>query len=168
MMRLLRSRRFWVGLTATIGFLPLIFMPRNYLFDLVNALTVAAGVGVLIAYFPGICKSMREERWDGNHYLVMGIFVTWLATAMRHLWNWIWRFIGKPPEMIDHQIVAFLVWMYFLGGIMHLSAKGALDGEIPKATWIRMGITVAAGVALGLLVILFLEPAHAPVTPRIF
>jgi hypothetical protein len=167
-MGLLRSRRFWVGLTATIGFLPLVFMPRNYLFDLVNGLTVAVGVGVMIAYFPGICKSMREPKWDGTHYLVMGIFITWLATATRHLWNWVWRYIGKPPEMIDHQFVAFLVWMYFLGGVMHMSAKGALDGEIPRSTWIRMGIAVAAGVGLGLLVILFLEPAHAPVTPRIF
>jgi hypothetical protein len=165
-MSVLRSRRFWICLGAVISFLPLISLPPNYLFDVVNALTVAVGVGVLIAYFPGICKSLREPKWDGTHYLVMGIFVTWIATAVRHLWNWVWRFLGKPPDMIEHPFVAFLVWATFMGGIMHMTAKGALDGEIPRENWIRLGIVVAFGVMMGLLVIIFLEPSYPLTHPR--
>jgi hypothetical protein len=166
-MSVFHSRRFWIGAGAALGFLPLVVLPRQFMFDIVNALTVAVGVGVLIAYLPGICRSLQELRWDGTHYLVLGIFVTWSATALRHLWNWIWRFLGKPAEMIDHPIVAFLVWMTFMGGVLHMTARGALDGEIPRENWIRLGVVIAAGIVTGLLVIVFLEPASPPAIPRL-
>jgi hypothetical protein len=159
-MNVFYRRRFWIGLGAVAGFLPLVLLPKAYLFDTVNALTVAVGAGVLVAYAPGICRSLEESRWTGTHYLVLGIFLTWIATATRHLWNWVWRYLGKPPDMIEHPFVAFLVWVTFMGGILHLAARGAIDGRIPRENWIRLGIVVAIGIATGLLVIIFLEPAH--------
>jgi hypothetical protein len=167
MMGIFRSRRFVIAVLAVLGFLPLIFLQRHYMFDVVNALTVSVGVGVLIAYFPGIWRSLMEPRWSGSHYLIFGIFLTWVATATRHLWNWVWRFLGKPPEMIDHPIVAFMVWLTFTGGILHMMAKGALDGEIPRENWIRLGVMVAIGVVTGLLVIIFLEPSYPHLIPRL-
>ena len=150
---------------GVVAFVPVAVLPRHYMFDVVNALTVAVGCGVLIAYFPGIVRSLAQPKWEGSHYLVLGVFVTWVATDLRHLWNWLWRFLAKPPDMIDHWFVALLVWVTFLGGVLHLTAKGAIDGEIPREYWIRLGATVAAGIAVALLVIIFLEPAVPP-TPR--
>jgi hypothetical protein len=69
--------------------------------------------------------------------------------------------------MIDHPFVAFLVWATFMGGVMHMTAKGALDGEIPRENWIRLGLVIALGVMTGLLVIVFLEPSHPPAIPRL-
>src|SRR5688500_6344879 len=107
-MKLYRSRQLLAGVTMAACFLPLWwFLPTPYLFDLVNALTVSVGIGVLFAYAPGIAKSFRETHWTGAHYLVLGIAGTWGATTGRHLWNWAWRFTGKPDAMIDHPLVAF-------------------------------------------------------------
>ena len=135
------------------------------MFDVVNALTVAVGVRCPDRILPGIVEVSLNRNGSGSHYLVLGMFVTWVATDLRHLWNWLWRFLAKPPDMIDHWFVALLVWVTFLGGVLHLTAKGAIDGEIPREYWIRLGATVAVGIAVALLVIIFLEPAVPP-TPR--
>lgn len=161
-MKIFRSRHFRYGLLAASGFLPLLFLPTAYMFDLVNALTVAVGVGVLAAYGPGVWRSYQQDEWGGGHYLVLGIAVTWIATTLRHMWNWAWRFAGKPDAMIDHPAVAFLVFLAMLGGTLHLAASGAIDGDIPRRNWLRLGIALAVGLALAFIVIVFLEPVIDP------
>ena len=157
-MGILTSRHLWAGILLAAVFLPLTWLPRAYMFDIVNAMTVAVGTGVLVAYAPGIYRSFKQRQWNGSNYLVLGIFVAWLALTTRHLWNWLWRYLGQPQAMIDHPFVAFLVWLAFMGGTLHLAARGAIDGVIPKDAWIRLGIAVATGVVLAMLVIVFLEP----------
>ncbi len=165
-MSIIRSRHFLIGVALVLAFVPLTYLPPIYLFDLVNALTVAVGIGVLVAYGPGIFKSFQQPRWDGSHYLVLGITATWTATAGRHLWNWAWRFMGKPPDMIDHWMVAFMVWLAFMGGVLHLTAKGAIGGEIPRENWIRLGVVVACGLATAFIVMVFFEPAFSLAATR--
>ena len=55
-------RRVWIGLGAAVAFLPLILLPRPFLFDVVNALTVAVGVGVLIAYSRGSAEACARRN----------------------------------------------------------------------------------------------------------
>lgn len=159
MRRVVRNRLTWTALTVWLLFWPIAWaLERDTLFDLVNALSVSVGVGVLCAYMPGFWYALRHQPLSGPHYLVLGIGCTWLATSIRHMWNWGWRFLDKPEWMIDHPFVAFLVWVLFTGGCLHLTAKGAIDGDIPKSNWIWLGAVVAVAVFLTLVAAFFLGP----------
>jgi hypothetical protein len=50
--------------------------------------------------------------------------------------------------MVDHPMVAFFIWVIATGYMIHLASAGAIDGQIPRASWIRLGAFVALGVAL--------------------
>lgn len=159
-MKFLFSRHFLAGAALSAAFVPLWwFLPTTYLFDLVNALTVSVGAGVLFAYAPGIWRSFAMKRWTGGNFLVVGIAAAWASMTMRHLWNWAWRYFGKPDAMIDHPLVAFTVWLAMMGGFLHLAAGGAIDGDIPRENWLRAGAYIALGLALGSVVIIWLEPS---------
>jgi len=162
-MKFLWSRHFLAGVAMALTFVPLWwFLPTTYLFDLVNALTVSVGIGVLIAYLPGIARSFTMKRWTGANFLVLGIVAAWVAIDGRHLWNWIWRYSGKPDAMIDHPLVAFMVWLTAWAGVLHLAAKGAIDRDIPRENWLKAGAFIAFGLALGSIVIVVLEPSSHP------
>jgi len=133
-------------------------LPRHNLFDLVNALTVAVAIGVLVAYAPAVRRSLMRNDLSGSHYLVLGIACTWAATSVRHVWNWAWRYMDKPDAMIDNPIVAFLIWVMFTGGALHLTARDAIDGHIPSRNWVWLGVVVAVALACAMLVALLLEP----------
>lgn len=145
---LLRSRTLWWSMLAWLGFIPLaVFLDRDSLFDLMYGLATAIGIGVLISYLPGIVVAIKAPQPSGAMLLVLGIACSWSATAGRTIWSWVYRFLDKPAGMIDHWSLAFLVWVIFWGGVLHMSAKDAIDGQIPRRSWIKVGAIVAIAIA---------------------
>lgn len=157
---ILRAPHIWIAAALWGGFwLVAWVVPRAWLFDAVNALTISIGAGVLVAYAPGVRASLARRDLSGGHYLVMGIAVAWAATTARHAYNWLWRYLGQPDDMINHPFVAFLIWMLFTAGLLHLLARDAIEGQIPPRNWVTVGISVAVGLALALGFIVWLEPS---------
>jgi hypothetical protein len=164
MMKLITSRTLWTAIGLWALFWPMAFgMTRHALFDLLNALSVSVGVGVLIAYLPATYKALTTSHRTGGDLLVLGINCTWFAVIGRQIYLWWWRWhtnieaINRGEGPLNHVFFAFLVWMLILGGVLHLSARGAIEG-IPPVNWVIIGGTVASGLALFLCVLLFLGP----------
>jgi hypothetical protein len=154
-----KSKVFWTGVVVWLCFWPFaILIPKDYLFDIVNAFSVCVGIGVIIAYMPGIKAALEARKMTAGQFLILGIACTWLATVGRHLYNWIWRYLGKPEAMIDHPMVAFLVVMLVSGGFLHLSASHAIDEEFPETSWRQLGIVTAFSLAVASFFILYFEP----------
>src|SRR5215207_7521799 len=108
------------------------FVPRLYLFDLVNALSVSFCVFVLWAYYPGIIAGPKEPGgFKRQHYLIFGIVATWIAMGSRTIWLWAWRYAGEPEGALDHLTMAFVAWLVVTGGAFHLVAPRVIDGKVP-------------------------------------
>ena len=146
-MSLFRSKMLWAGLAVWASFwvlVPLVATP--HLFDLVNALSASIGIGVIVAYSRGIYDALTTKNRVGGHYLILGIACTWLGASIRTIYNWIWRWLDKPEGMIDHPFVAFMMFVVFTGGALHLTAQNAIEGCIPRKNWIVLGAIVSASL----------------------
>lgn len=152
MKNFLIARNFWLAVTLWGGFWGIApFFAPEYVFYIVNALGFAVAAGVTIAYLGGVKQSILRNDLDGAHYLVMGVVVAWFATGMRQAWYWAWRALDKPDWMIDHLFLAFLSWMVFTAGVLHLMAKDAISGAIPRENWLYLGVVIAVAIGLSLI-----------------
>jgi len=158
-----RSKTFWILTFVVLSFWPFaILLPRAYLFDIVNSFTVCVGIGLLIAFMAGAKTALRENLRTGGQFLVLGIVCTWAPTVTRHLYNWIWRYMGKPEFMIDHELVAFMVYVTAVGGFLHLFASHAIDNKVPETSWRQLGIVVTLSLMVASFFILYFEPSEEP------
>lgn len=166
MFGLFKNKTIWQALIFWAAFWPVAHVvPREHLFDALYAIASCIGVGVLIAYGPGIYKSLQKQVLNGGHYLVFGIGCTWSATLARFIYAWVWRYLGKPEWMVDHMFIAFTIWVLISGGALHLTAKNAINGQIPKSNWVWLGAVGTCGVLLAMFIVGVLDtPASHVVT----
>jgi drug/metabolite transporter (DMT)-like permease len=136
------------------------FVPRNIVYAVVNALALSIGVGIVIAYSREIWETIRLPRSEvgGGHILVLGIVLAWLSSAERGAFSYIYRYLGEPPEMMSTLFQAFAVWVLFWAGVLHLTAKGAIHGKIPRRNWVRVGIVVCVAMILALIGAVIIVP----------
>jgi hypothetical protein len=142
-------------LLAWLAFWPMAWMmPRLPLFDIINSLSVSIGIFVLWAYLPGVVAALRKgDDLDKAHFLILGIFITWIAMISRTNWLWGWRYLGEPEGGLDHVLVAFIAWLVVTGGVFHLLAPRVLDGNVPRAGWSALTMSILFGLVLGVIVI---------------
>lgn len=138
-----------------ILFWPLaLVMPRELLFDGINALGVTLGIAVLLSYAGGVVDAIKNSnRLQQGHYLVLGIFATWVAMIGRTAWLWGWRWMGEPQYGLDHILVAFVAWLIIVGGILHLLSPRVIDGNVPEDGWIHLMGALATGGVLWAVVV---------------
>lgn len=167
MKRVVMSSKLWVAFVLWASFWVFVqFLPNDLLFYLVNALAMCVAAGVLIAYYPGIKDALIRRDVGGGHWLILGIAVTWGATMIRIGYAWLWRLLGQPEWMSQSPILAFITWMIVTGGMLHLIAQNAINGQIPKGNWLRLGLWTTAGLFTGFLIsILFGDGVSHVVRP---
>ena len=156
-----QNRNLWVAFAVWGSFwLFAPFMDTSDLFDLVNGLGVAIGVGVIFAYAPGAYRSLRlpPDRMLAGHYLVLGILTAVAGFVAHRFWGWIWRWVDKPTWMLDHKVLAWFFWIIASGYVVHLTSVNAIEGRVPGKNWVRLGIYVAAGLVLAAVAITFIGP----------
>ena len=156
---ILSSRLAWAGFIACALFWIIApFVPRDLLYAVINSVAVSLGIGILVAYIPGVSKTLRARpnELSMGHILVVGVVATWTALAIRTSWSWVWRYYDKPADMIDSLVLAFSGFLTILGGILHLSARDAINGQVPARTWRWVGVLTAGGIMAGSLAFAFL------------
>lgn len=164
-MIILRSKNFWVLAAACAfywGVAPLV--PRHYVFDFVNAFSIAGVAGVFVMYYASICKKEGSLLWffrndlTGAHYFIASFLGLCLYVLFRHLYTAVWRWSGKPDWMIDSLLLGFVVYMTALLALMQLLSRDVQEGQIPKGNWRWVGIFTAIAIALVGVSILYLDP----------
>jgi hypothetical protein len=137
----------------------MIWAPRLYLLDYINAFGLAFGLTVIWRYGPGaivtIGRALRASppitRGD---MLTLGIALTWIAMVARTVVLWRWRWLDEPDGGLDGADVAFVAWIIISGGVCHLIASTMKDQytEAPALSErLVIGVT-AVGLVLGTLI----------------
>jgi hypothetical protein len=167
-MIILKSKNFWVVVALSAMFwLIAPHYNRSYVFDVVNALSIAGCIGVVVMYYPSVAKKLGTWWWvfrndlSGVHYFIIGVMGLLIYVAARHTYNVVWRWNDKPAWMIDHLWVAFMIWWTFMIAIMALLSRDMEEGMIPKENWRWIGIFVTFGLALAGLFITVFDPSPA-------
>lgn len=157
-MMLSRRRRVFVSVLALASFWPVAFvLERSHLFDIMNALAVAVGCCIVVTYLGAALRAFREEVCTPGHLLVVGIVLAWSAVVTRLVMIWAWRVFDRPPALLDHVLLPFTVWLFVLGGALHLTARNATGSTIPRSNGIMLGIALASGTLLGVAMIVWVK-----------
>lgn len=137
-----------VGFTAAVTFLP----PEIY-FPVLQAMRLSIAVVLVLTFSRGITAILMQRELDQGSQLILGILCAWSAEIAISAWALAWR-ITDQSWMLNSPILAALLYMKVLGGTMHITAPRALDGRVPRRSWIMLmvGVTVAAllaGIVIG-------------------
>lgn len=125
---------------------PLMF-PR-----LMNGLTVAVAIAVLIVYSNVISKALRHAVPDRVEVLTLGIATTFSAILVTRIWFTVNVTERELPVYTDKWLV-FGLAMLCVGGFMHISATGKLNAALPTAKLrVLLLAAVAASLAFGFYV----------------
>lgn len=123
---------------------------------LIQCVTMGVSVAVLTAYGKFAFEAITERRPSREDHLLLGITLAWLGVFLRASFVLAWRanLLGPPPtEVLESDWITSFNFMIFLGGVLHVTAPGSLDGRIPRRNLIILGAAIGAGVALAMLVL---------------
>lgn len=153
MKAILSSGVVWSLVAANVlFFLAVTFVSPESLLEIVISLSIAVGIGVVAAYIPGAFRALINDPRRGGQFLILGILAIWFALIGRSVWSYVYRYSGHPEWMVSDPILAYFVWLSVIGGLLHLLARGALDGNIPRSNWLYAVAVFAAGIGLFLTI----------------
>lgn len=151
------NKRLMLVAALLLSFLPLpFFMKADNLFILLDAVTVSVGLAVIMSYLRGSLDWIWDRpKTTAGHLLVLGITASWLAIVSRVLWIWALRLEGKPRSdlYVDHWFLAVTLYIFIIGGALHLLAYKAIDDKVPLSGWITLFVATVIGITIGIGVI---------------
>lgn len=115
-----------------------------------NAFVIAAGFGVSVAYAQYAFKALRAKQPTQGDMLALGIWLAWTAFAAERVYSLVGRALGKDIGFFNTSLHTGFLFLTLLAGICHLVAPEAVEGRIPRRTWVWMG-WLAAGAMLILI-----------------
>jgi hypothetical protein len=130
---------------------------RHMLLEFVNGMIAALSVGITLAFFPGAWRALRERPYQmsGAHLLVLGINLVQISIVGLFTWGWVYRLLDKPYWMVDHLFRGWLVYLLFIGGLLHLMAADIDHDAMPSRGWLHVCAAIAAGLGVAVVLLLF-------------
>jgi hypothetical protein len=146
----------WVGLVVVVGsYFParaLVDVPT--LFEQTDAVLVSVCGAMAIAYAPDTWKALRlpVRRLAIGELMVIGIFVTCVATVGVFGGLWAWRVLGQPRWLVDDWGPGLARWTLAAGLGCALAVQWTRGGYVTLSAWARTWTLVAiAAVIAGVL-----------------
>lgn len=129
-----------------------LFLPPTIVIQVLNYVLIAVAVAVTLAYMPDVLDALKMDRVDRVAQLTLGIALSWLAVVINRSWVGVIR-ISDADWMRTSPMIGFYVFLSILAGVLHITAPGAINGQVPRKNWIRIGFAISIGVLASWLVI---------------
>lgn len=122
-------------------------VPFKTMLQFLNTLTLSVAVAVVFSYAPVWISTLWTTRsLSGPEWLSLGIGATWTAEVGQRIWSIAWRGLRQPEWMTQSPAIPFMIALTLIGGVMHITAPGAVDGVVPRQNWIWLGAAVGVAV----------------------
>ena len=160
---ILRSRTLWSAAALfALYWLAAHLIPNGPLMEGLHTVRIAICLVVVVAYAPVCLEALAGGRIGRVEQLSLGITIGWGATLLAGVWSLLWRLAGQPAWMVNSDLNGFFLWVTILGAVLHVTAPGAVDGTVPRRTWILTGLAFGAG-ALAAAALLARRPDMAAI-----
>lgn len=152
--RLLVSPLVWILITVHILYgLATVYIPRIDLLTLMSGLLFASSIAVVVAFAKDILRILEYRQVEREDFLLIGIVTIFCSTACLRGFVGIMRALGLNKYISDNPLLGlFLLWSTISCGFM-LAALHAHDGQVPRKTWVQLGIVAGLGSAIAFLLI---------------
>lgn len=149
-----RNAMFWgVVLASAMYFAASALVDSNLLQTTLHAISFSIWIAVGVTYLPGAILGVLERRPTNADYLIIGIVCAGLSTALMRGWSAFYRILGRPEWMFENPIFGYLILLGIFGGVIHLTAPGAIGGRVPARNWIKVGIAIGIGAAMAISIV---------------
>lgn len=131
-----------------------IFLSRTAMVQVLNTLSIPISIAILIMYAPAWCKTLRKKgrHLEGHEALSLGIGACWVSDCGTRIYSIFWNALDAPLWLTGSYILPFLLYLNVLGGTLHITAPGAMEGGAPTRNMVYLG--VVGGIAALLLLTL--------------
>ncbi|MCX5495800.1 hypothetical protein OSH11_13885 [Kaistia dalseonensis] len=148
------SRTIWIAAALLIGYWPVaLLFSGPGLIEVLNGALLGVSTAVLIAYLPEALRAAAKPRLDKTDQLILGIVVTWIGTDLFRAWGIYSRVAGFPEWMRYSPMLGFLIYLFILGGVLHITAPNSIADHVPRAAWIRVGAAIGVGAFIAGLIV---------------
>ena len=132
------------------------FLVPNYtVIQVLRALQACVWLAVFIAFGGSALESFSRTYPTPVDYVAVGITLTSAGISLGGFWFLAWHLSGRPQWMVNSDPAAFILLLVIAGGCMCVTAPGAVDGAIPRKSWIRTGIAFGLGMFAGTLLAIY-------------
>jgi hypothetical protein len=128
------------------------FLPRPYLFDVVNGMGIAFAFAVIFRYWRGLIDFFRSlwlsHPLKPGHLLIGSTVLILLAFAGRTAWIQNWREGSRSPNGLDHVFFAFLAYLFIPACILALAGPRLWRATHSHPEGPTLPLTIVGGVLL--------------------
>jgi hypothetical protein len=131
---------------AVLLFIPLeMAVKRLDLFELVNALCMAASFGFCVGYASAFWQAIRlpVHRMTTAHMFVTGAWIMHFSAMQIFGIQFIWRLDGQPTGMLDSVYVAFTRWQFAIGVVIMMATSFSKHGDLLPGTYGKIAVSAA-------------------------
>lgn len=139
-----------IGITLSY-MLTAFYFEKADIITFMQAIRAVVAIAVTLAYFPGAIGLVWTGKGNRSDYLILGIVCNWASDIGVGIWTTISRFYGRPEWMLDNKWLSFFLLIAVIGGVLHLTAPGAVGGKVPRRNWMVLGAVLALATGVGFL-----------------
>lgn len=123
-------------------------LPNNPLLVFLRACEASIALTAIV----GLWRTVRVVWADGyavneEHVYALGDFLQWFGVFLNATWLYVWRTADEPVWMANSAVNGFCVVLICLGGLLKITAPGAIKGEFPRAAF-KLLATCAVSIAI--------------------
>lgn len=151
-------RVFWALFPAAALYYALqLMLSRTALVQAFNSIIIPIAVAIIIIYSPAWVRTLLKPgfRLTGPEALSLGVGACWTSDCGTRIYSLLWNALDAPGWLAGGFYLPLLLYINILGGQLHISAPGAMEGGTPTRSAIYMGV-VGGVAALLLLTLLWL------------
>jgi 4-amino-4-deoxy-L-arabinose transferase-like glycosyltransferase len=104
-------------------------IPNRFLLEVFNCLFLGVVGTVTVVFFPLFLRAIRVREFDRVSQLTIGIILTWFSLILSRGVSVAIQATDEQTRLAATPLIAFAAYIAILGGILHVTAPGMLEGK---------------------------------------
>lgn len=131
-----------------------LLMPPSWIIMGLYLILVMVAAGLSVGYFEGVWDAITSRRPDMASLYTVGAFLPWAALFMLCVTAVVIR-AGQGAWLRSTPVISIYLTVFIVAGVLQMASPGALNGRVPRANWIKVGMVIGGGVLAAIFLIVF-------------
>lgn len=129
-----------------------LLMPTDWVIMGLYLILVMVAAGLSVGYFEGVWDAITSRRPGMASLYTVGAFLPWVALLTLCVTAIIIR-TGHGEWLRSTPVISGYLTVFIVAGVLQMASPGALDGRVPRANWIKVGMVVGGGILAAIMLI---------------
>lgn len=130
-----------------------LLMPADWVIMGLYLILVMVSAGLSVGYFEGVWDAVTSRRPGMASLYTVGAFMPWIALLTLCVTAIIIR-SGQGAWLRSTPVISSYLMFFIVAGLLQMASPGALDGKVPRANWIKVGMVIGGGIIAAIFLII--------------